>query len=117
MHYFIFLFFRHLEFSAGNVFETYHFRELSTEYRFIKSKCIFSITVEVNPGIYSRHMLMISNQSNMIKRSFLAPPVGFEPTTLILTGSRSTAELQGNIFKLPLIITLLQLQFYSFYGA
>lgn len=27
----------------------------------------------------------------------LAPRVGFEPTALILTGSRSTAELPGNV--------------------
>src|SRR5258706_11087159 len=74
MHYFIFFFFRHLELRAGNVFETYHFRELSTEYRFIKSKCLLRITIKVNPCIYSRHMLIISNQSNMTKRSFLAPP-------------------------------------------
>ena len=31
---------------------------------------------------------------------FMAPPGGFEPPTSILTGSRSTVELQGNVLNL-----------------
>lgn len=51
MQYFIFFFFCHGEFLTGDIFETHHLGKLSTKDRFIKSKCFFSITVEVYPGI------------------------------------------------------------------
>lgn len=35
--------------------------------------------------------------------TYMAPPVGFEPTTNALTGHCSTAELQGNVFLQDLV--------------
>lgn len=37
---------------------------------------------------------------NTLRGVYLAPVVGFEPTTISLTGSRSTAELHRNTFIL-----------------
>lgn len=45
-----------------------------------------------------RNCLIINNKLKTLSGSsfFLAPPVGFEPTTCRLTVGRSTVELQGN---------------------
>ena len=66
--------------------------------------------------MHTRVCQLSQGNSCWVDRDLIAPRVGFEPTTLILTGFRATAAPPGNIQLLTFAIISSKIRYFQGFG-